>query len=189
MHEMNQNSTLGKEIKASLRVGKKIDTDLVLEIIQRMITSPKCMKQGYIIDVIPSLSDFALPITKQIEFLKSLKNGPEYIIELSVSSVVLVMYFRYGVTKSIPVVLSYYEKLQLSCCSSILYVYSLVYKFCKLQKILDKIIGVKPLWLGQRFDQGHDRWNLWCCSHALWPRLITLCSLVSLQMKTVTRTF
>jgi adenylate kinase family enzyme len=80
--ELKRGCELGQIIKAKLVEGHDLEDELVLELFKRTLRQHVCSEHGYILEGIPNHSELSLTVPQQMEFLKSLPNGPDYVIHL-----------------------------------------------------------------------------------------------------------
>lgn len=85
LRHLRERDHYGKLISQLMLSGKDLDDALMIRMLSDELNSPECLEKGFVIDDLPNYSEKSLSIEKQLEFLQSLKPGPEYIIEIEVS--------------------------------------------------------------------------------------------------------
>ncbi|CAL8073381.1 unnamed protein product [Calicophoron daubneyi] len=85
-YHLSHGTDYGKKIEDTLKDGHDLDDELVLSILRDKLMSPECVNNGYVIDGIPTHSEGALSIEKQLELIFSLDNGPNYLIDIQISN-------------------------------------------------------------------------------------------------------
>lgn len=69
--------------------GQDLDDQLVLDLLCEAVGSPAARDRGYILDGMPTHSEMKMSIPDQLQLIRNLPNGPDYIIEIQVSSIIL----------------------------------------------------------------------------------------------------
>ncbi|KAG5444380.1 hypothetical protein CSKR_103003 [Clonorchis sinensis] len=80
--EVNSDSMIGAQIRASMADGPGLSPPMIMEMINVAINKPRSVSHGYILDGPPTNSS---DVGNQLRTLCSLPNGPEYVIELKIS--------------------------------------------------------------------------------------------------------
>ncbi|KAF8561444.1 hypothetical protein P879_10380 [Paragonimus westermani] len=83
--EMRADTEMAGRIQAMLNSGLDLPDHLILDLIRTKISSPTCVERGYVLDGLPTHSELNMSIEDQLEMLRSLENGPEYIIHIQIS--------------------------------------------------------------------------------------------------------
>ncbi|KAF5397584.1 hypothetical protein PHET_09499, partial [Paragonimus heterotremus] len=83
--EMRADTELGRCVRATLSSGLDLPDHLILDLIRTTLSSPTCVERGYVLDGLPTHSELNMSIEDQLEMLRSLENGPEYIIHIQIS--------------------------------------------------------------------------------------------------------
>ncbi|KAA3673151.1 adenylate/nucleoside-diphosphate kinase [Paragonimus westermani] len=83
--EMRADTEVAGRIRAMLNSGLDLPDHLILDLIRTTISSPTCVERGYVLDGLPTHSELNMSIEDQLEMLRSLENGPEYIIHIQIS--------------------------------------------------------------------------------------------------------
>ncbi|KAF5397063.1 hypothetical protein PHET_09495 [Paragonimus heterotremus] len=84
-YHLTKPTSFGITIDELLRSGHDLDDQLVLEILKEKLQSPECVRNGFVLDGLPTYSEKALSIEKQLDFILSLENGPVYLIEIQIT--------------------------------------------------------------------------------------------------------
>ncbi|VDP69264.1 unnamed protein product [Echinostoma caproni] len=84
-HALETKSDLGRSIRENLVKGYDLNDHLILELLRQAINSPAAMSNGYILDGLPTHSEMVMSVPDQLQFLRKLENGPDYIIEIQMA--------------------------------------------------------------------------------------------------------
>ncbi|TPP60597.1 hypothetical protein FGIG_10774 [Fasciola gigantica] len=82
LRHLRESDHYGKLINRLMVSGRDLDDALMIQMITEELNSRECLENGFVIDDFPNYSEKSLSIGKQLEFLRSLNPGPEYIIEI-----------------------------------------------------------------------------------------------------------
>lgn len=82
---MRNQTTIGKMIQSIMKDGRDLADEIVVKMIEEKLRSPACIKNGYVLDGIPTHSENTLSIQSQLDLIFGLENPPNYLFDIQVN--------------------------------------------------------------------------------------------------------
>ncbi|TPP62085.1 hypothetical protein FGIG_07830 [Fasciola gigantica] len=83
---LRNGTEIGQLIRSIMTDGRDLDDGIVVKMIEQKLKSPACIKNGYVLDGIPTHSEHTFSIQKQLDFIFGLENPPNYLFDIQISN-------------------------------------------------------------------------------------------------------